>query len=570
MKMSNLFVQTLRDYPADAEVVSHKMLVRAGYIRKLTNGVYTFLPLMWKVIKKIEKIVREEMDASGAQEILMPIVQPKELWEESGRWEVYGKELMRFTDRHDRMLALAPTAEEVVTWVAREGIKSYRQLPVNLYQIQNKYRDEIRPRFGLLRGREFIMKDAYSFDANQEGLEKSYEVMAQAYTRIFKRCGLDTRMVRSDSGAIGGNLSHEFMVLVETDSGENDVLYCDSCDYASNTNHAETQPVPANTDGGFSKCEVISTPNIKTIEELSEFLKVEPSVICKALVYIADGKPVQIMIRGDQSLEETKLKNALGANEIRIASAVEISEYLGTQAGFVGLKNAKCRVIADNSVKDLKNFVIGLNEKDVHMVGANWGVDYELPETFDVRLSKAGEKCPVCGKPLKMTQGIEVGNIFQLGTKYSSKMNAVFQDIDGNEKPFIMGCYGIGVSRTAAAAIEKFHDDFGIKWPKEIAPYEAILIPVNINDEEQMKIANELYEAFQKAGIEVLMDDRDERAGVKFKDADLIGIPLRITLGKTLAEGLIEYKIRMTDETGKIAPDKVLDFALDYLRKDNV
>ena len=292
MKMSKLFVQTLRDYPADAEVVSHKMLVRAGYIRKLTNGVYTFLPLMWRVIKKIEKIVREEMDASGAQEILMPIVQPKELWEESGRWDVYGKELMRFTDRHDRMLALAPTAEEVVTWVAREGIKSYRQLPVNLYQIQNKYRDEIRPRFGLLRGREFIMKDAYSFDANQEGLEKSYEVMAQAYTRIFKRCGLDTRMVRSDSGAIGGSLSHEFMVLVETDSGENDVLYCDSCDYASNTNHAETQPVSANTDGGFSKCEVVSTPNIKTIEELSEFLKIEPSVICKALVYIADGKPV--------------------------------------------------------------------------------------------------------------------------------------------------------------------------------------------------------------------------------------------------------------------------------------
>ena len=570
MKMSKLFVQTLRDYPADAEVVSHKMLVRAGYIRKLTNGVYTFLPLMWRVIKKIEKIVREEMDASGAQEILMPIVQPKELWEESGRWEVYGKELMRFTDRHDRMLALAPTAEEVVTWVAREGIKSYRQLPVNLYQIQNKYRDEIRPRFGLLRGREFIMKDAYSFDANQEGLEKSYEVMAQAYTRIFKRCGLDTRMVRSDSGAIGGSLSHEFMVLVETDSGENDVLYCDSCDYASNTNHAETQPVSANTDGGFSKCEVVSTPNIKTIEELSEFLKIEPSVICKALVYIADGKPVQIMIRGDQSLEETKLKNALGANEIRIASAVEIAEYLGAEAGFVGLKDAKCRVIADNSVKDLKNFVIGLNQKDVHQVGANWGVDYELPETFDVRLSKAGEACPVCGKPLKMTQGIEVGNIFQLGTKYSSKMNAVFQDVDGNEKPFIMGCYGIGVSRTAAAAIEKFHDDFGIKWPKEIAPYEVILIPVNINDEEQMKIANELYVALQKAGIEVLMDDRDERAGVKFKDADLIGIPLRITLGKTLAEGLVEYKLRMTDETGKISPEKVLDFALDYLRKDNV
>jgi len=566
MKMSNLFVQTLREFPADAEVVSHKMLVRAGYIRKLANGVYTYLPLMWKVLKKVENIIREEMDKAGAQEILMPIIQPKELWEESGRWEVYGKELMRLTDRHDRMLALGPTAEEVVTWVAREGVKSYRQLPLNLYQIQNKYRDEIRPRFGLLRGREFIMKDAYSFDANQEGLEKSYEIMAEAYTKIFNRCGLETRMVRSDSGAIGGSLSHEFMVLVETDSGENDVLYCEHCDYASNTNHAETQPLPANTDGGFSKYELVSTPNVKTIEELTQFLGIEASMTCKALVYIADGEPVQIMIRGDQSLEETKLKNALNANEIRIASAIEIAEYLGTEAGFVGLKDAKCRVIADNSVKDLKNFVLGANQKDAHYVGANWGVDYELPELFDIRLSKAGEACPVCGKPLKITQGIEVGNIFQLGTKYSEKMHAVFQDVDGVEKPFIMGCYGIGVSRTAAAAIEKFHDEFGIKWPKEIAPYQVIIIPVNINDEKQMEVANDLYDKFQKAGIEVLIDDRDERAGVKFKDADLIGIPVRITVGKSINEGLVEYKLRMTGEMEKIEPDKAFSFALDYLK----
>lgn len=566
MKMSNLFVQTLREFPADAEVVSHKMLVRAGYIRKLANGVYTYLPLMWKVLKKVENIIREEMDKAGAQEILMPIIQPKELWEESGRWEVYGKELMRLTDRHDRMLALGPTAEEVVTWVAREGVKSYRQLPLNLYQIQNKYRDEIRPRFGLLRGREFIMKDAYSFDANQEGLEKSYEIMAEAYTKIFNRCGLETRMVRSDSGAIGGSLSHEFMVLVETDSGENDVLYCEHCDYASNTNHAETQPVPANTDGGFPKYELISTPNVKTIEELTQFLGIEASMTCKALVYIVDGEPVQIMIRGDQNLEETKLKNALNANEIRIASSIEIAEYLGTEAGFVGLKDAKCKVIADNSVKDLKNFVLGANQKDAHYVGANWGVDYELPELFDIRLSKAGEACPICGKPLKMTQGIEVGNIFQLGTKYSEKMHAVFQDVDGVEKPFIMGCYGIGVSRTAAAAIEKFHDEFGIKWPKEIAPYQVTIIPVNINDEKQMEVANDLYDKFQKAGIEVLIDDRDERAGVKFKDADLIGIPVRITVGKSINEGLVEYKLRMTGEMEKIEPDKAFNFAIDYLK----
>ena len=570
MKMSKLFVETLRDFPADAEVVSHKMLVRAGFIRKLTNGVYTYLPLMWKVLKKVEQIVREEMDAAGAQELLMPIIQPEELWKESGRWDVYGKELMRFRDRHDRMLALGPTHEEVVTWVAREGIRSYRQLPVNLYQIQNKYRDEIRPRFGLLRGREFIMKDAYSFDATQEGMEKSYEIMAETYKRIFERCGLETRMVRSDSGAIGGSLSHEFMVLVETDSGENDVLYCESCDYASNTNHAQTQPVPANTDGGFGKFELVSTPNVKSIEDLAEFLKVDASAICKALVYIVDGEPVQIMIRGDQSVEETKLKNALNANELRIASAIEIAEYLGTEAGFVGLKDAKCKVIADESVKDLKNFVIGANEKDVHYVGANWGKDYELPQTFDVRLSKAGEACPVCGKPLKITQGIEVGNIFQLGTKYSEKMNATFSDVDGVEKPFIMGCYGIGVSRTAAAAVEKFHDDFGIKWPKQIAPFEVVIVPVNIGDEQQMAVANELYSKFRAAGVEVLLDDRDERAGVKFKDADLIGMPVRITVGKSINEGLVEYKLRMTGEMIKVEPEKAYELTLDYLNNDTV
>ena len=570
MKMSKLFVETLRDFPSDAEVVSHKMLVRAGFIRKLTNGVYTYLPLMWRVLKKVEKIIREEMDASGAQELLMPIIQPEELWKESGRWDVYGKELMRFKDRHDRMLALGPTHEEVITWVAREGIRSYRQLPVNLYQIQNKYRDEIRPRFGLLRGREFIMKDAYSFDASQEGLEKSYEIMAQTYTRIFKRCGLETRMVRSDSGAIGGSLSHEFMVLVETDSGENDVLYCENCDYASNTNHAKTEMLPAVTNGGYTKFELVSTPNIKTIEQLSEFLKIEPSVICKSIVYIVDENPVLIMIRGDQNLEETKLKNVLRANELRIASALEIKEYLGVEAGFVGLKHVKCKVIADYSVKDLKNFVIGANKADVHYIGANWGIDFDLPELFDVRLSQKGEACPICGKPLKITQGIEVGNIFQLGTKYSENMNAKFSDVDGVEKTFIMGCYWIGVSRTAAAAVEKFHDEFGIKWPKQIAPYEIIIIPVNVLDELQMKVANELYEKFQNAGIEVLLDDRDERAGVKFKDADLIGIPVRITIGKTIKEGLVEFKLRMSGNMEKVEPEKAYKLTLDYLNSDSV
>ncbi len=577
MKMSKLFVETLREFPADAEVVSHKLLVRAGFIRKLTNGVYTYLPLMWRVLKKVENIVRSEMDKAGAQEILMPIIQPEELWKESGRWEVYGKELMRLTDRHDRMLALGPTHEEVVTSVARDGIRSYKQLPVNLYQIQNKYRDEIRPRFGLLRGREFIMKDAYSFDADQKGLEKSYDIMAKTYFEIFRRCGLETRMVRSDSGAIGGSLSHEFMVLVDTQSGENDVLFCESCDYAANTNHAYTEPLEAETDGKFTEFKLVDTPNIKSIEDLSAFLKIPQSVICKALVYIVDGKEVMVLIRGDEQVEETKLKNALNALELRMASGEEIKELMikngfdGTVAGFVssiGIKN--CRIVADKSVVNLKNFVIGANKNDVHYVGANWNADVVLPEVVDVRLSKAGELCPVCGKPLKMKQGIEVGNIFQLGTKYSEKMKATFCDENGQEKPFIMGCYGIGVSRTAAAAVERFHDDFGIIWPIQIAPFHVSLICVNMSDEEQRKTAEELYNKFLDNGVEVLFDERDERAGVKFKDADLIGIPLRITVGKSITEGLVEFKKRSEKELEKVTPDKAFELVMDALKSAGI
>ena len=577
MKMSKLFVETLREFPADAEVVSHKLLVRAGFIRKLTNGVYTYLPLMWRVLKKVENIVRSEMDKAGAQEILMPIIQPEELWKESGRWEVYGKELMRLTDRHDRMLALGPTHEEVVTSVARDGIRSYKQLPVNLYQIQNKYRDEIRPRFGLLRGREFIMKDAYSFDADQKGLEKSYDIMAKTYFEIFRRCGLETRMVRSDSGAIGGSLSHEFMVLVDTQSGENDVLFCESCDYAANTNHAYTEPLEAETDGKFTEFKLVDTPNIKSIEDLSAFLKIPQSVICKALVYIVDGKEVMVLIRGDEQVEETKLKNVLNALELRMASGEEIKELMiksgfdGTVAGFVssiGIKN--CRIVADKSVTNLKNFVIGANKNDVHYTGANWGKDVTLPEVVDVRLSKAGELCPVCGKPLKMKQGIEVGNIFQLGTKYSEKMKATFCDENGQEKPFIMGCYGIGVSRTAAAAVERFHDDFGIIWPIQIAPFHVSLICVNMSDEEQRKTAEELYNKFLDNGVEVLFDERDERAGVKFKDADLIGIPLRITVGKSITEGLVEFKKRSEKELEKVTPNKAFELVMDALKSAGI
>jgi prolyl-tRNA synthetase len=565
MKMSQLFVQTLREDPADAEVISHKLLVRAGYIRKLTSGVYSYLPLMWRVLKKVENIVREEMDRAGAQELLMPIIQPKELWEESGRWEIYGKELMRFEDRHGRKLALGPTHEEIITALARDEIRSYRQLPVNLYQIQNKYRDEIRPRFGLLRGREFIMKDAYSFDIDEEGLDKSYRVMADTYKRIFGKCGLETRMVRSDSGAIGGSVSHEFMVLTQTDSGENDVLYCDHCEYATNTNHGTSKMLPAKIDGDFGKAQIIETPNTKTIEELSGFLNVPETIICKTLVYIADEKTVLALIRGDQTIEETKLKNSIGANEIRIASAEEIKELMtksgfNAEAGFIGPEGIKAdTVIADLSVENLTYFVVGINKNDYHLVGANWNKDIKLPQTVtDIRLAKAGELCPECAGTLLITKGIEVGNIFKLGTKYSEKMKATFTAENGQEKPFIMGCYGIGVSRTAAAAVERYHDENGIMWPAEIAPYHVIVVPINIKDELQMKIATDIYEDLRKCNIEVVIDDRADRAGVKFKDADLIGFPVRINVGKTVEEGLVEYKERQNGEIIKLTKEQAI------------
>ena len=575
MKMSKLFVQTLRDFPADAEVMSHKLLVRAGYIRRLSSGIYNYLPLMWRTLKKVETIVREEMDNAGAQELLMPFVQPEELWQESGRWEVYGKELMRLKDRNGRGMCLGPTHEEVITYIAREGIQSYKQLPINLYQIQSKFRDEVRPRFGLLRGREFIMKDAYSFDIDEAGLDKEYENMARAYTRIFERCGLETKMVQSDSGAIGGSVSHEFMVVCdsENNAGENDVFYCEHCDYSANSNHAVSVLPEAQKDGGFTKPEIIDTPNCKTIEELSAFLKISPSVVVKTLVYVADKKYVMALVRGDKAVEETKLQNAVGASEIRIASAAEIKEIMinnnkNGEAGYIspiGIKDVT--IVADKSVVDLKNFVIGCNETEKHLVGANWGSEINLPENVtDIRLVQEGEICTQCGAPLKVTRGIEVGNIFKLGTKYSKAMHAVYTDEDGKEKPFIMGCYGIGISRTAAAAVERHHDEFGIKLPLAIAPYHAIVVPVNCKDELQMKTAEEIYAKLQQAGVEVVLDDRDERPGVKFKDADLIGFPFRITAGKTLAEGLVEFKVRATGETLTLSPDDAVKKIVDAVK----
>ena len=561
MKMSKMFVQTLREFPSDAEVISHKMLGRAGFIKKLAPGVYTYMPLMWRVLKEIENIVREEMDNAGAQELLMPFVQPKELWEESGRWEVYGRELMRLKDRHDRDMCLGPTHEEIITSVARDGLKSYKQLPVNLYQIQSKFRDEIRPRYGLLRGRE-------------AGLDKEYENMAQAYKKIFERCGLDTKMVQSDSGAIGGSVSHEFMVITDTDAGENDVFYCNDCDYSANSNHAISNLPEAVVDGKdyFKETKVIDTPNTHSIEELSKFLNIPDTLILKSLVYIIDKKPVIALIRADKAVEETKLMNAVGGIDVRIASSAEIAELMAEKGfdavpGFIGPKGmAGITIIADETVRDMKNFVVGINQTDKHLVGANLS-DLETELKYaDIRLVQRGELCPQCGKPLFVTKGIEVGNIFKLGTKYSKPMNAVYTDINGKTHPYVMGCYGIGISRTAAAAVEAHYDEHGIKWPISIAPYHVVIVPVNIKDELQMQVANKMYEDLKSAGVEVVLDDRDERAGVKFKDADLIGFPFRVTVGKTINEGFVEYKVRETGEQEKYTPDEATEKLINIIK----
>lgn len=565
MKMSKLFVQTLRDFPQDAEAISHKLLVRAGYIKKLSNGIYSYLPLMKRVISKVEQIAREELDKAGAQELSMPFVQPAELWQKSGRWQVYGKELLRMKDRHDVELCLGPTHEEVITSIADGILTSYKQLPVNLYQFQLKFRDEIRPRFGLLRGREFIMKDGYSFHTSQESLNEEYKNMWEAYKRIFERCGLETKAVQSDSGAIGGKISHEFMVLTETQTGEDDVFYCKSCDYSANSNHAISKLNDEITTTRFEKEEIIDTPNVKTIKELAEFFNVSENNILKSVLYIIDSKPVMVMIRGDKEVEETKLLNAVRGLEIRKATEEEAAEITGSKAGFLsclGLDTNKVKVLFDLSAKGMKNFVMGINEVDKHKVGCNFKEEHDF---IDLSLVKEGEMCPICGKPLFITRGIEVGNIFQLGTKYSEPMGATYTDENGENKPFIMGCYGIGITRTAAAAIEKHHDDFGIIWPLAIAPYHCVVIPVNIQEEDQKNMALEIYKKLQEKGVEVVLDDRNDRAGVKFKDADLIGFPFRITVGKTVKDGLVEFKERAGDEISIITPEDAVKKVCDAL-----
>jgi prolyl-tRNA synthetase len=518
-------------------------------IRKLTSGIYSYLPLGYRVIRKLEQIIREEMDKAGAQEVHLSMVQPAELWEESGRWTHYGKELLRFRDRHDHEYCLGPTHEEVITSLVRNEIKTYRQLPRNLYQIQTKFRDEVRPRFGVMRCREFGMKDAYSFDVDEEGAEKSYEKMFAAYNNIFRRCGLQFRSVEADSGSIGGKYSHEFMVMAE--SGEDAIVFCEKCSYAANLEKAEVACPEKKLifEEDFLPLENVNTPDVRTIEEVSAFLKVNPQDIVKTLIFSADGKPYAVLIGGDQEVNEIKVKNYLGASELELASDEMIMQATGAPRGFAGPVNIKIPILIDYSVIDMINFVTGANKENYHIKNVNIGRDFKVDAFADFRVITDKDKCPRCGGDIKFARGIEVGHVFKLGTKYSKAMKAVYLDKDGQEKIMIMGCYGIGIGRTVAAGIEQNYDENGIVWPMPLAPYHVIITPVNVNEKNIMDAAENLYNSIKTLGIDVIFDDRDERAGVKFKDAELIGIPLRITIGqKNLSQGNVELKIRKTGE----------------------
>ena len=560
MRYSEMHLPTGREIPSDAEVVSNQLMIRAGMIRRLTSGIYSYLPLGYRVIRKVEQIIREEMNRAGAQEVHLPMVQPAELWQESGRWTFYGKELLRFRDRNSRDYCLGPTHEEVITDLVRHDIKTYRQLPCNLYQIQTKFRDEVRPRFGVMRCREFGMKDAYSFDADEAGAEKSYEKMFTAYNNIFRRCGLKFRPVEADSGSIGGSFSHEFMVMA--DSGEDAIVFCEKCNYAANLEKAEiAKPV---TDDPQDKerlaMESVETPDVRTIDEVSNFLNVLPEKIVKTLIFNADGKPCAVLIRGDHEVNEIKVKNYLGAAELELADDEMIMKATGAPRGFAGAVGIKTRVIADYSIMSLVNMVTGANKENYHLRNVNIGRDFQVESFADLRVSQPGDACPRCGGVVKFVRGIEVGHVFKLGTKYSKAMKALYLDRDGKEKTMIMGCYGIGIGRTVAACIEQNFDSNGIIWPMPLAPFSVIVTPVNIKESDVMKASESIYSELLACGVESIMDDRDERAGVKFKDADLIGIPLRIVVGsKNLANGQVELKVRRSGESRLYETGKIVD-----------
>jgi prolyl-tRNA synthetase len=566
MRYSELLLPTLKETPTEAEVVSHRLLLRAGFIRKLTSGVYTYLPLGLAAVRKVEQIVREEMNKAGAQELLMPMVQPADLWRESGRWDKYGLELLRFTDRHDRESCLGPTHEEVITDLVRREIHSYRDLPVNLYQIQTKFRDEIRPRFGLMRGREFIMKDGYSFDASEEGAEITYRKMYEAYQRIFKRCGLSFRAVEADTGTIGGSFSHEFMVLAET--GEDTLVICKECDYAANMEKATVAPPEkSGDDSALLPLQKVETPGKRKVGAVCDFLGIAPRQLVKTMIYLADNRPVAVLVRGDHEVQPVKLKNMLGAVEVELADDRQIFDITGCPSGYLGPVGLQLPVAADRAVAALVNFTVGANEKNYHLHNANLERDVGEFTVGDLRQVTAADRCPSCGGSLELTRGIEVGHIFKLGDSYSRALDATFQDSGGETLHFVMGCYGIGVSRTVAAAIEQNHDQHGIIFPLPLAPCQALILNLDPRDEAISAAAESFYRRLQEEGVEVLLDDRDERPGIKFKDGDLIGIPYRVTIGKRFAtEGTVEIRARADGRTESYSLEEAVTEVVSAIR----
>ena len=559
MRASMLYAPTLREVPAEAEIPSHQLMLRAGFIRKAAGGIYTYLPLAWRTLRKIEQIIREEMDAAGGQELAMPILQSSDLWKESGRWDVFGDEMFKLNDRHGREFCLGPTHEEIITDLVRNEVRSYKQLPLLLYQIQNKYRDEIRPRFGLMRGREFIMKDLYSFDKDEAGLDISYKKMYDAYSNIFKKCGLVFRPVEADSGAIGGSNTHEFTALAQT--GESEIAVCTKCDYAANVEKAELALIQASDEKELT-LEKVDTPDTKTIDAVIKYLSLPIEKSIKAVAFQDENdRLICAFVRGDHDVNDIKLQNAVGAINLRMADETAILSAGGVP-GFmspIGLKKGTV-IVVDHSVMKMKNACCGANEVNKHYINANPERDFGEVLVKDIRLIKAGDPCPHCGAPVQITRGIEIGQVFKLGIKYSGALRATFLDENGREKPFVMGTYGIGVSRTMAAAIEQYHDENGIIWPRAIAPYEVALVPINAKDPAQMELAEDIYKTLKEEGIDVLLDDRKDRAGVKFKDADLIGYPLRITIGpKAVSEDIIETRVRKTGETLNFSKNNYLE-----------
>ena len=569
MRYSQMLIPTLKEDPSEAEVLSHKLMLRAGMIRKLAAGIYSYLPLAQRVLRKTEQIIREEMNRAGAQEVTLPFVQPAEIWQKSGRWNIYGKELMRLKDRNNRDFCLGPTHEEVVTELVKNEVTSYRQLPLNLYQIHIKFRDEMRPRFGIMRAREFVMKDAYSFDVDEKRAEESYQRMYQAYHNIFKRCGLTFRAVEADTGPIGGNFSHEFMVLAET--GEDSIFSCSRCDYAASGDKAETGKAEDGSADNLSLGELkrVRTPNKRTVEEVTQFLKVKPEQLIKTLIFQEGDNTIAVLIRGDHEINELKLQSLLKTEDLFLASDEAIEKVTKAPKGFAGPVGLDIKVFADNSLKGMKNFVTGGNEKDAHLVNVNLERDFQVDSFCDLRFAAEGDSCPRCDHgQLVVSRGIEVGHIFKLGTKYSEALGAKFLDDKGKAKHMVMGCYGIGVGRTVAASIEQNHDENGIIFPVSIAPFEVIIVSVKPKSPEVKDASERIYAALLDAGVDVILDDRDERPGIKFKDADLIGIPLRITVGAKVKDSYVDVKLRKSREAVLVKVEEIVEKVREMINSD--